>query len=270
MFYFWNRNQILNILKKKMFVIANVFAKLQTVKELFRTLSKKRCFRTRINSRHVKVSQIHGKSWWANIYDVSSSFSWRFVWKMSPLVLGEILGVFITTLIADDKYRVQDCENLPLAIQMQWYEKQKNFSQFFVPFLESTWNFKYFENKVIVIANIFPELQNVKISARPLSKKHRLRKRVDSQHVKASQILAKSPGKHFYHVFASFWGKLIWKIPPPVLGEILELFVKNWLPIASILFNIARIWNSQFKCNYLKNEQIFWIFCSISGIYTKF
>ena len=62
LFYLWNRNQILNILKKKMFVIANVLAKLETVKKLFRTLSKKRCFRTRIDSPHVKVSQIHGKS----------------------------------------------------------------------------------------------------------------------------------------------------------------------------------------------------------------
>ena len=36
---------------------------------------------------------------------------------MSPLVLSEILGVFVNTLIADDRYRVQDCENLPLPIQ---------------------------------------------------------------------------------------------------------------------------------------------------------
>ena len=27
--------------------------------------------------------------------------------------------------------------------------------------------------------------------------------------------------------------------------------------MASILFNIAGIWNSQFKCNYLKNGKIF-------------
>ena len=27
--------------------------------------------------------------------------------------------------------------------------------------------------------------------------------------------------------------------------------------MASILFNIARIFNSQFKCNYLKNEKLF-------------
>ena len=30
---------------------------------------------------------------------------------MSPLVLGEILVVFVNRLTADVKYRVQDCEN---------------------------------------------------------------------------------------------------------------------------------------------------------------
>ena len=38
---------------------------------------------------------------------------------MSPLVLREILGVFLNTMNADDKSRVQDCKNLPLPIQMQ-------------------------------------------------------------------------------------------------------------------------------------------------------
>ena len=31
---------------------------------------------------------------------------------MYPLVLGETLGVFVTTLTADGKYPVQDCKNL--------------------------------------------------------------------------------------------------------------------------------------------------------------
>ena len=38
---------------------------------------------------------------------------------MSPLVLGEILGVFFNTLTSDGMYPVQDCENLRLPIQMQ-------------------------------------------------------------------------------------------------------------------------------------------------------
>ena len=52
---------------------------------------------------------------------------------MSPLVLGEILGVFINTLTAEGKYPVQGCENLQLPIQMRLSEKRKTFSAFFVP-----------------------------------------------------------------------------------------------------------------------------------------
>ena len=66
---------------------------------------------------------------------------------MFSLVLGEILGVFVNRLTADGKYPVQDCENLQLPIQMQLFEKRKTFSEFFVPFLESTSNCKYFEKK---------------------------------------------------------------------------------------------------------------------------
>ena len=67
---------------------------------------------------------------------------------MSPLVLGEILGVFVNTLTADAKYPVEDCENLQLPFQIQLCEKRKTFPQFFIPFLESTSNLQqHFERK---------------------------------------------------------------------------------------------------------------------------
>ena len=62
-------------------------------------------------------------------------------------MLGEILQMFVNTLIVADKYRVQDCENLPLPIEIQFSEQQNTFSQFFVPFLECTSTFKHFETK---------------------------------------------------------------------------------------------------------------------------
>ena len=46
---------------------------------------------------------------------------------------------------------------------------------------------------MIFIANVFPELQTVKILGTPLSKKRCLRTRFESQDVKASQILARYP-----------------------------------------------------------------------------
>ena len=57
---------------------------------------------------------------------------------MSPLLLGEILGMFLNTLIAESKYPIADWENLQLLIQMQLSEKRKYFSELFIPFLEST------------------------------------------------------------------------------------------------------------------------------------
>ena len=62
-------------------------------------------------------------------------------------MLGEILGVFVNTWTADGSYPVQDCQNLQPPIQMQLSQKRKTFSEFFLPFLESTSNFKHFERK---------------------------------------------------------------------------------------------------------------------------
>ena len=76
------------------------------------------------------------------------------------------------------------------------------------------------KKKMMVIANILPNLETVKILIRPLSKKRSFRKRFDSQHVKVSQKLQISPLEDFYQFFSSFWGKFIWKISLLVLGEI--------------------------------------------------
>ena len=78
LFHFWNLNQILNVLKTKIIVIANVFPKLHTVKKLARILSKEQRFRTRFGSQDVKASQILAKSPWEHFYHVflHSDESW--------------------------------------------------------------------------------------------------------------------------------------------------------------------------------------------------
>ena len=60
---------------------------------------------------------------------------------MRPLVLGQVLVVFLNRLTVDGKYPVDESENLRLPIQMQLSEKRKTFSQFFSTFHESTSNF---------------------------------------------------------------------------------------------------------------------------------
>ena len=55
--------------------------------------------------------------------------------------------MFCKTLTANDKYPVQDCVDFLSPIEMELPLNPRNFSDFFVPFLESTSNFKDFEKK---------------------------------------------------------------------------------------------------------------------------
>ena len=116
LFHFWKLYELLNKRKKRNIVIANVVPKLQTVKNLVRPLYKKVQFRTCFYSQHVKAFQIMAKSPCEFFYPLFLSFSGKLIWKLSPLVLGEIFGVFVNTSTSDDKYPVQDCKNLPLPI----------------------------------------------------------------------------------------------------------------------------------------------------------
>ena len=80
---------------------------------------------------------------------------------------------------------------------------------------------------MIVIATLLRKLQAVKDLAGPLSKKHRFRTPVDSQHLKEIQILVKSEWEHFHHIFASIGENLSWEMSPLVICEILGVFRNN-------------------------------------------
>ena len=142
-----------------------------------------------------------------DLENISASVTWN-------------LTVFVNTLTADSKYPVQYCGNLQLAIQMQFSEKGKMFLNFLFHFWNLHRILKILNKKMIVIANVFPKLQNVKNFVTSLCKKRHFGTRFDSRHVKVSAILAKSRWEWLYHVFSSIWGKLIWKISPLVLFEI--------------------------------------------------
>ena len=94
-----------------MIVIANLFPKLQTVKDLAKPLYKKPRFRTPFDSQHVEGYQTLAKSASEHFYQIFSSLLQKFIWKISPLVIYKILGMFGNTLNANGKYRIQDCKN---------------------------------------------------------------------------------------------------------------------------------------------------------------
>ena len=63
------------------------------------------------------------------------------------LVRSELLGQFLNTLTSDYKCSRQNLENLWQQVPRQISWKAQTFSGFFVTFLKSTLNFKYFEKK---------------------------------------------------------------------------------------------------------------------------
>ena len=69
------------------------------------------------------------------------------IWKISLSLKLEILGVFVNTLTADDKYAVPDFKNLRFPIQMQLSCKRKFFSRIFVLFIESASSLQHFQKK---------------------------------------------------------------------------------------------------------------------------
>ena len=81
---------------------------------------------------------------------------------MSILVIYEILGLFVNTLPADDRYSFRNSENLRQLIEIQLSKKQKKFSQLFASLLKSKSNFESFENKKTLIRYVFPKLWTAK------------------------------------------------------------------------------------------------------------
>ena len=55
--------------------------------------------------------------------------------------------MFVNTLTADDQYSLLNRDNLTQPIRTQLFQKQKDFSQYFLVFLKSTLNFEHLQKK---------------------------------------------------------------------------------------------------------------------------
>ena len=109
-----------------MIVIVTLFQKLETVKDLFRRLSKKHPLTVNM----LKVPKLLQNEHESTFYHIFSSLRENLIWKTSPSVICEILGVFPSTLTANEKYPVRYCENLLSQIEMQLSLKRKTFCVF--------------------------------------------------------------------------------------------------------------------------------------------
>ena len=122
-------------------------------------------------------------------------------WKNSVLVICKILGLFVNTLTAKDKYSLLNRDTLKQPIQMQLSQKQKTLSRFFSAFLKSGLNFQHFQKKMTPKAYVSPKLQTAKDVVRRMSKRSGFGRSFHKQHGKQSQALLKSKDLHFFHIF---------------------------------------------------------------------
>ena len=116
----------MNILKK-MTLIADVFPKLPTTKNVVRSMCKKSRFIGLFEKQHGKRVQTVLKSERQNLYHIYWSLWRQLSFQMSLLEICKML-----TLAADDKYSLLNRDNSSQPIQMQLSEKQKFFRNFFL------------------------------------------------------------------------------------------------------------------------------------------
>ena len=94
--------------------------------------------------------------------------------------------------------------------------------------METPSNFEHFKKNDIVIGNGFPKLTTVQGLVTPLTIQRRLKTSFDSRHVKPFQTLVKSSWEHFYQMFSSLWGEMIYNISRWSKFETIGLFVNTW------------------------------------------
>ena len=75
---------------------------------------------------------------------------------------GKILGLFLNTLTAGDKYSLLNRGILTQHIQTRVISKSKNVFQLFCKFFKYTLNFEHFQKKVTLIAYVFSKLRTPK------------------------------------------------------------------------------------------------------------
>ena len=110
-------------------------------------MSKKSCLSEPFDIEHGKCAKALLKSASQHLYHIHWSLADQVSWKISLLLICQILGLLVETLAADKKYRVLNRDNLTIPIQMQLSEKEKTFSELFTAVLQPRLNFKYFETK---------------------------------------------------------------------------------------------------------------------------
>ena len=137
----------MNIFKKKVSLIAEVFPKLRSRKNMFTSMSKNSSDKGSFAKQHGKRTQRLLKFAWQHLYHIYLSLWRQLTCKKSLLVICKISRLFANTLSDDGKYSLFNRDNLTQPIQMQLAQKQKTFCKFFSAFLKYSLNFVLFQKK---------------------------------------------------------------------------------------------------------------------------
>ena len=84
---------------------------------------------------------------------------------------------------------------------MQWYQKQKNFRNFFLTLLKSTLNLKDIPKKKTRIADVYPEIPDAKNMVRKMSKAPCFRRPLDRENGKCVETLLRYEWQHLYNIY---------------------------------------------------------------------
>ena len=144
------------------------------------------------------------------------------------LVICRILGLFLSTLTADDEYSLLNRDNLRQPIAMQLSKKQKNLC-FFSTFLKSRSKFEHFERMMALTAYVFAKLCAVKDVVRQTFKKSRFGRSFDKLHGKRSQTLLRSAQEQLYLIYSSLWRNLSFEKSLLEISKTLGLFVNTFI-----------------------------------------
>ena len=138
---------MLNIFKNEMTLIAKVFPKLRTLKNMVRSICKKFCFKGSFGKQHSKLAQTLLKFERQRICDIYWSLCRQLACKKPLLVTCKISTLFPNKLSADGKYSLLTWDNWKQPIRMQLSRKKNTFSQFFCASLKSSLNFALLQTK---------------------------------------------------------------------------------------------------------------------------
>ena len=160
--HFWHSDSILNISKKKMTLIADVFLNLRTGKNVVRWMSRKSSFRGPFDKWHAKQAETLLELERQHLYHIYWSLWRQFRLRKHLWVICKILGLFVNPFTVNDKYCLLNRGDLLQHFQIQLSKKQKVLSECFLDFLNLNPIFNIFEKKMTLTSDVFLNLRTSK------------------------------------------------------------------------------------------------------------